>query len=99
MEPVRLGVNVDHIATIREARRSREPEPVAAAVLAELAGAGQIPVHLRGDRRPTPVPDVDPPPRALATRPNLEAAATPPMVTIAASHKPATVTPATAACE
>jgi pyridoxine 5-phosphate synthase len=92
MEPVRLGVNVDHIATIREARRSREPEPVAAAVLAELAGADQITVHLRGDRRHIQDRDVDLLRRAIATRLNLEAAATPQMVTIAATYKPDTVT-------
>ena len=92
MEPVRLGVNVDHFATIREARRSREPEPVAAAVLAELAGADQITVHLRGDRRHIQDRDVDLLRRAIATRLNLEAAATPQMVTIAATYKPDTVT-------
>ena len=48
---VKLGVNVDHIATIREARKAPEPDPVAAALLAELAGADGITVHLRGDRR------------------------------------------------
>ena len=48
---MRLGLNIDHIATIREARKAREPEPVAAAVIAELAGAEGITVHLRGDRR------------------------------------------------
>ncbi|MFQ5579856.1 MAG: pyridoxine 5'-phosphate synthase, partial [Nitrospiria bacterium] len=47
----RLGVNVDHIATVREARRGAEPDPVAAAILAELAGADGIVVHLREDRR------------------------------------------------
>ena len=46
-----LGVNIDHIATIRQARRTVEPDPVAAAVLAELAGADGITVHLREDRR------------------------------------------------
>src|SRR3989442_3073569 len=92
MEPVRLGVNVDHVATVREARRSREPDPVAAAVLAELAGADQITVHLRGDRRHIQDRDVDLLRRAIATRLNLEAAATPQMVTIAATYKPDTVT-------
>ena len=47
----RLGVNVDHVATVRQARRANEPDPVAAAVLAELAGADGITVHLREDRR------------------------------------------------
>jgi pyridoxine 5-phosphate synthase len=46
-----LGVNIDHIATIRQARRTVEPDPVAAAVLAELAGADGITTHLREDRR------------------------------------------------
>ncbi len=46
-----LGVNIDHIATIRQARRTVEPDPVAAAVLAELGGADGITVHLREDRR------------------------------------------------
>lgn len=92
MEPVRLGVNVDHIATIREARRGRDPDPVAAAVLAELAGADGITVHLRGDRRHIQDRDVDLLRRTIATRLNLEAAATPQMVTVAATHKPDTVT-------
>jgi pyridoxine 5-phosphate synthase len=92
MEPVRLGVNVDHIATIREARRGREPDPVAAAVLAELAGADGITVHLRGDRRHIQDRDVDLLRRTIATRLNLEAAAMPQMVTVAATHKPDTVT-------
>ena len=92
MEPMRLGVNVDHIATIREARRGREPDPVAAAALAELAGADGITVHLRGDRRHIQDRDVDLLRRTIATRLNLEAAATPQMVTVAATHKPDTVT-------
>ena len=48
---VRLGVNVDHVATIRQARGTRYPDPVVAASVAELAGADQITVHLREDRR------------------------------------------------
>ena len=92
MEPVRLGVNVDHIGTIREARRGREPDPVAAAVLAEMAGADGITVHLRGDRRHIQDRDVDLLRRTVATRLNLEAAATPQMVTVAATHKPDMVT-------
>ena len=47
----RLGVNVDHVATLRQVRRATYPDPVAAAVLAELAGADQITIHLREDRR------------------------------------------------
>ena len=48
---VKLGVNIDHIATIREARKIREPDPVAAAVIAELAGCHGIVAHLREDKR------------------------------------------------
>src|SRR5437763_12714096 len=48
---VRLGVNIDHVATVRQARRAHEPDPVAAAVLAILGGADGITVHLREDRR------------------------------------------------
>jgi pyridoxine 5-phosphate synthase len=91
-DPVRLGVNVDHIATLREARKSREPDPVAAALLAELAGADGITVHLRGDRRHIQERDVDLLRRSVKTRLNLEAAATPQMVTIASTHKPDHVT-------
>src|SRR6266705_407440 len=89
---MRLAVNIDHIATIREARKSDEPDPVAAAILCELAGAQGITVHLRGDRRHIQDRDVDLLRRAIATRLNLEAAATPQMVTIAATYKPDTVT-------
>ena len=48
---IRLGVNIDHVATVRQARLGHEPDPVAAAVLCELAGADGITVHLREDRR------------------------------------------------
>ena len=48
---IRLGVNIDHVATVRQARRANEPDPVAAAVLATLGGADGITVHLREDRR------------------------------------------------
>src|SRR5476649_868567 len=50
-QPIRLGVNIDHVATVRQARRALEPDPVAAAVLALLGGADGITVHLREDRR------------------------------------------------
>src|SRR2546428_12246103 len=92
MEPVRLGVNVDHIATIREARRVREPDRVAAAVLGGMAGPAALTVPLRGDRRHIQDRDVDLLRRTIGTRLNLEAAATPQMVTVAATHKPDTVT-------
>src|SRR3954465_9296539 len=48
---MRLGVNIDHVATLRQARKGRYPDPVAAAAIAELAGAGQITLHVREDRR------------------------------------------------
>ena len=51
MQPMRLGVNLDHVATVRQARRTTEPDPVQAAILAELGGADQITIHLREDRR------------------------------------------------
>jgi pyridoxine 5-phosphate synthase len=91
-EPVKLGVNVDHIATIREARKTDEPDPVAAAVLAELAGADGITIHLRGDRRHIQERDLELLRRTLRTRLNLEAAATPQMTAIASAHKPDQVT-------
>lgn len=91
-DPVRLGVNVDHIATLREARKGREPDPVTAAHLAELAGADGITVHLRGDRRHIQERDVDLLRRTVKTRLNLEMAANPAMVTLASTHKPDHVT-------
>ena len=87
-EPVRLGVNVDHFATLRQARKTREPDPIAAAVLAELAGADGITIHLRGDRRHIQDRDVELLRRVVQTRLNLEMAANPTMVTAAATHKP-----------
>jgi len=51
LEPIRLGVNLDHVATVRQARRTTEPDPAQAAILAELGGADQITIHLREDRR------------------------------------------------
>jgi len=87
-DAVRLGVNVDHIATLRQARKSEEPDPVAAAILAELAGADGITVHLRGDRRHIQDRDVDVLRRSVRTKLNLEMAASPQMVTLAATHKP-----------
>ncbi len=87
-DPVRLGVNVDHIATLREARKGREPDPVAAALMAELAGADGITIHLRGDRRHIQERDLDLLRRSVRTRLNLEMAAHPALVTLAATHKP-----------
>jgi pyridoxine 5-phosphate synthase len=78
----KLGVNIDHIATIRQARRALEPDPVAAAVLAELAGADGITVHLRQDRRHIQDGDVRRLRETVTTRLNLEMAATDEMVRI-----------------
>jgi pyridoxine 5-phosphate synthase len=89
---MRLAVNIDHIATIREARRAREPEPVAAALLAELAGAEGITVHLRGDRRHIQDRDVELLRRVIATKLNIEMAATGEMAAIAARIRPDQVT-------
>ena len=91
-EPVRLGVNIDHVATLREARKTREPDPIVAAVLAEMAGADGITIHLRGDRRHIQDRDVEVLRKVVKTRLNLEMAANAAMVTIASTHKPDHVT-------
>lgn len=88
----RLGVNVDHIATIRQARLAPEPDPVAAALLAELAGADGITVHLRGDRRHIQDSDVRRLREAVTTRLNVEMAATTEMVEIMLNLQPDQVT-------
>jgi pyridoxine 5-phosphate synthase len=85
---VRLGVNVDHIATIREARKAVEPEPVAIAAAAEMAGADQITVHLREDRRHIQNRDVRLIREVVKTALNLEMAATAEMQEIALALKP-----------
>jgi pyridoxine 5-phosphate synthase len=87
-----LGVNIDHIATIRQARRTVEPDPVAAAVLAELAGADGITVHLREDRRHIQYRDVYVLRQTVRTHLNLEMAPTNEMVAIALDIKPNYVT-------
>jgi pyridoxine 5-phosphate synthase len=89
---MRLAVNIDHIATIREARKSDEPDPVAAAVICELAGAQGITVHLRGDRRHMQDRDVEVLKRTVSTHLNIEMAASPEMVRIAQTVKPHQVT-------
>jgi pyridoxine 5-phosphate synthase len=89
---MKLGLNIDHIATIRQARRAREPEPVTAALMAEIAGAEGITVHLRGDRRHIQDRDVELLRQVIATRLNIEMAATPEMVGIACRVKPDQVT-------
>ncbi len=87
-----LGVNIDHIATIRQARRGVEPDPVTAAAIAELAGADGITVHLREDRRHIQERDVRILRQTVRTHLNLEMAATPKMVEIALDIKPDYVT-------
>ncbi len=87
-----LGVNIDHIATIRQARRGVEPDPVAAAAIAELAGADGITVHLREDRRHIQERDVRILRQTVRTHLNLEMAATLEMVEIALDIKPDYVT-------
>ena len=85
---IRLGVNVDHIATIRQARRTVEPDPVAAAVLAELGGADQITIHLREDRRHIQDRDLEILRATVQTRLNLEMALNEEIVKIALRVKP-----------
>ncbi len=88
----RLGVNVDHVATVRQARRAPEPDPVAAALMAELAGADGVTVHLRGDRRHIQDADIRRLRQSVTTRLNIEMAATAEMTSIAADVKPDQVT-------
>jgi pyridoxine 5-phosphate synthase len=84
-----LGVNIDHVATLRQARGTRYPEPLQAALVAEQAGADSITLHLREDRRHIQDYDVDRLRDVLQTRMNLEMAATPEMLTIASRVRPA----------
>jgi pyridoxine 5-phosphate synthase len=84
----RLGVNVDHVATLRQSRRTNYPDPVQAAMLAELAGADQITIHLREDRRHIQERDLQIMRKTVQTRLNLEMAATQEMVKIAYEAKP-----------
>lgn len=86
---VLLGVNIDHVATIRQARGTRYPEPVQAALVAEQAGADAITLHLREDRRHIRDRDVEVLRDILQTRMNLEMAATPEMGEIARRIRPA----------
>jgi len=89
----RLGVNVDHVATLRQARKIvMYPDPVAAAALAELAGADQITIHLREDRRHIQDRDLRVLRETCQTTLNLEMAASQEMVKIAYEHKPNQVT-------
>ena len=85
---MRLYVNVDHVATVREARRTDEPDPVLAARLAELAGADGITVHLREDRRHIQDTDVERLGGAIGTVLNCELATHPDVVALVAGLKP-----------
>lgn len=88
----RLNVNIDHIATIRQARRTNEPNPVSAAVICELAGADGITTHLRSDRRHIQDYDLIALKQVVVTHLNVEMAATEEMVAIALRVKPDVVT-------
>jgi pyridoxine 5-phosphate synthase len=88
----KLGVNIDHIATIREARKVREPDPIAAAMLCELAGADGITVHLREDRRHMQERDIRLLRQTVTTHLNLEMASTPEMLQFAIDLLPDMVT-------
>lgn len=88
----KLGLNVDHIATVRQARGGAEPDPVAAAAIGELAGAEGITIHLREDRRHIQDRDLEILRRTIKTKLNLEMAATQEMVRIALRIKPEQVT-------
>jgi pyridoxine 5-phosphate synthase len=85
---IALGINIDHVATLRQARRGKEPDPVQAALLAEMAGADSITLHLREDRRHIQDFDVRTLKGLLKTRMNLEMAVTEEMVRIAAEVRP-----------
>jgi len=85
---MRLAVNIDHIATLRQARKAEEPEPVLAALLAEQAGAHGIVCHLRGDRRHIQERDLELLRQVVKTKLNLEMAATEEMLAVARKVKP-----------
>ena len=89
MKTLRLGINIDHVATVRQARGGTAPEPVHAALLCEQAGADSITVHLREDRRHIQDRDVALLQQSVQTRVNLELAAVPAMIDIACCLQPA----------
>jgi hypothetical protein len=84
----KLCVNIDHVATVRQARRAMEPDPIAAAIIAELAGAAGITCHLREDRRHIQDVDVERLKTVVKTHLNLEMAVTDEMLKIAERIKP-----------
>jgi len=88
---MKLAVNIDHIATLRQARAAREPEPILAALLAEQAGASGVVCHLRGDRRHIQERDLKLLRQVIVTKLNLEMAATEEMLKVAREVKPDTV--------
>ncbi|WP_026972911.1 pyridoxine 5'-phosphate synthase [Aliagarivorans marinus] len=88
MSEILLGVNVDHVATLRQARGTSYPDPAFAASIAEIAGADGITIHLREDRRHIIDRDVAVMVQTVQTRVNLEMAVTDEMVDIAVAHKP-----------
>jgi pyridoxine 5-phosphate synthase len=88
ISPLRLGVNIDHVATVRNARGGRHPDPVRAAILAEKAGADGITAHLREDRRHITDNDIAEISNAISVPLNFEMAATEEMLDIALRHKP-----------
>lgn len=87
-----LGFNVDHIATLRQARGGREPDPIQAAVIAEISGCSGITAHLREDRRHIQDRDIQLLKQVISTRLNLEMACTPEMTKIAVDLLPSMVT-------
>ena len=89
---MRLGVNIDHVATLRQARRGRYPDPVAAAAVAEVGGADQITLHVREDRRHVNDRDLSLLRQTVNGTLNLEMAAVQPMLEIALRERPDTAT-------
>lgn len=90
-DPIHLGVNIDHVATLRQARGTTYPRPVEAAIMAEFAGADSITVHLREDRRHIQDDDLVEIQAVLRTHMNLEMAVTDEMIGIACKLKPSDV--------
>ena len=88
LPPLRLGVNIDHVATVRNARGGKLPDPLRAARIAETAGADGITAHLREDRRHIVDADIEGLMRELKVPLNFEMAATEEMVGIALRHRP-----------
>lgn len=89
MNRIKLGVNIDHVATLRQARGTRYPDPIQAALVAEQAGADAVTLHLREDRRHIQERDVEMLKDILQTRMNLEMAVTEDMLAIATRVRPA----------